>query len=48
MEPKNNQEKKKDVRSLLSIKKDVPVSKSTEPEKRTEILPKSVEESKEA
>lgn len=43
-----NQEKKKDVRSLLSIKKDVPVSKSTEPEKRTEILPKSVEESKEA
>lgn len=46
VEPK--QEKKKDVRSLLSVKAGVPASKSTEPEKRTEILPKSVEESKEA
>lgn len=46
VEPK--QEKKKDVRSLLSVKTGIPASKSTEPEKRTEILPKSVEESKEA
>lgn len=46
VEPK--QEKKKDVRNLLSVKTGVSVSKSTEPEKRTEILPKSVEESKEA
>lgn len=42
------QEKEKDVRSLLSVKAGIPASKSTEPEKRTEILPKSVEESKEA
>jgi hypothetical protein len=46
VEPKK--EKKKDVRSLLSVKPGIPASKSTEPEKRTEILPKSVEESKEA
>ncbi len=46
VEPK--QEKKKDVRSLLSVKAGIPASKSTELEKRTEILPKSVEESKEA
>lgn len=46
VEPK--QEKKKDVRSLLSVKAGISASKSTEPEKRTEILPKSVEESKEA
>ena len=45
-EPK--QEKKKDVRSLLSVKIGISASKSTEPEKRTEILPKYVEESKEA
>lgn len=45
-EPK--QEKKKDMRSLLSVKAGVPIRRSTEPEKRTEILPKSVEESKEA
>ncbi len=45
-EPK--QEKKKDVRSLLSVKAGIPVAKSTEPEKRTELLPKSEEESKEA
>ena len=46
MEPK--QEKKKEVRSLLSVKAGIPASKSTELEKRTEIFPKSVEESKEA
>lgn len=45
-EPK--QEKKKDVRSLLSVKAGIPAVKSTEPEKRTELLPKSEEESKEA
>ena len=42
------QEKKKDVCNLLSVKAGIPSSKSTEPERRTEILPKSVEESKEA
>lgn len=46
VEPK--QEKKKDMRSLLSVKAGISASKSTEPEKRTEILLKSVEESKEA
>jgi len=46
VEPK--QEKKKDVRSLLSVKAGISSSKSTEPERHTEILPKSVEENKEA
>lgn len=45
-EPK--QEKKKDVRSLLSVKTGISSSKSTEPERHTEILPKSVEENREA
>ncbi len=45
-EPK--EEKKKDVRSLISIKPGLLQLQSSEPEKRTEILPKSVEESKEA
>ena len=45
-EPK--QEKKKDVRSLLSVKAGISAAKSTEPEKRIELLPKSEEESKEA
>ncbi len=42
------EEKKKDVRSLLSVKDRMQRSKSIEPERRTEILPKSVEERKEA
>lgn len=46
VEPKP--EEKRDVRSLLSVKAKIPASKSTEPKKRTEILPKSVEENKEA
>ena len=45
-EPKG--EKKKDVHDLLSVKPGLPAGKSTEPERRTEILPKSVEENKEA
>lgn len=46
VEPKK--EKKKDVRSLLSVKAGIPSSKSAEPERHTEILPKSVEENREA
>lgn len=42
------EKKKKDVRSLISIKSEVFAEQSSEPEKRTEILPKSVEESKKA
>lgn len=45
-EPK--EKKKKDVRSLISIKPGLISAQSSEPEKRTEIQPKSAEESKEA
>lgn len=47
-EPK--QEQKKDVRSLLSVKPGIKAGTSNEPEKRTEVMPKSaeVEEKKEA
>lgn len=45
-EPKN--EKNEDVRSFLSVKEDLALSKSSEPEKHTELQPKFVEESKEA
>jgi len=42
------EKKKKDVRSLISIKPGLISAQSSEPEKRTEIQPKSAEESKEA
>lgn len=43
-----NNQKQKDVHSLVSIKPGMVGHKASEPEKRTEILPKSVEESKKA
>lgn len=42
------EEKKNDVRSLISVKPGLVAARSSEPEKRTEILPKFVEENKEA
>lgn len=41
-------EKQDDVHNLVSVKAGLIGHKASEPEKRTEILPKSVEESKEA
>jgi len=46
IEPQNKAEK--DVRNLLSVKAGISASRSIEPEMRTEVLPKSVEENKEA
>lgn len=42
------EEKKKDAHSLVSIKPGFTGRKASETEQHTEILPKSVEESKEA
>ena len=44
----SGQEKKNNVRGLLSVKNGISADKSMETEKRTEILPKAIEESNEA
>lgn len=46
VEPKHETEN--DMRNLISVKSGIKASKSTEPEKHTELTPKSVEENKEA